>query len=271
MPLATDLLNLGQQSEPNVEFKLKPIGKILSPFKDRFGIPRQGCHVPTLRQFLELERRIQPQEICAGLEGFSHVWLLSWFHDNSGPMLKPKVRPPRLKGNTVGILASRSPHRPNPIGLTLAQLEEVTPKGLWLRGVDLMDQTPILDVKPYLPEVDSAIGAQSGWVSREPWSKREVHFTESILNELNSLSSRGDFWRTADELRAALESILSEDPRAVHDQKKPQRKSVQYWLRLDQWDFSFEERDGRLEVHQIRKALDTSHLALKKERARRRQ
>ncbi len=142
---------------------LRPIAVVRAPFKQRHGTPRQ----PGFGDGAEVEATI---ELLAGidaltiqdLEGFDRIWLVSWFHLN-GPRRKPLVRPPR-GGPKRGVLSTRSPHRPNPIGLSSVELVAVQPRGLVVRGVDLLDGTPILDIKPYVARFDSWPEAAEGWL-----------------------------------------------------------------------------------------------------------
>lgn len=184
---------------------LDPIGYIHTPFPDKHGVPRQPNLVPAAVGRLRLRADLVGG--TSGLEGCSHVWLLWWF-DRSRPG-RPKVRPPRLGGNTrIGVFATRSPVRPNPIGLSVCPLLGIEDDGavLVLGGVDLVDGTPILDVKPYLPYADALPDATLPWVPGAPtqvpvrWSERAASVVE-----------------TSPDLRALVEQVLAQDPRpATH-------------------------------------------------------
>jgi tRNA-Thr(GGU) m(6)t(6)A37 methyltransferase TsaA len=152
--------------------------------------------------------------LFSGLEGFSHVWLLSFFHQNKNTRRAGKVHPPRLLGEAVGTLASRSPHRPNPVGLTLARLESVDGDRLLLSGVDLVDQTPILDIKPYLPEADRPETFTSGWAGRLAPVHIECRFSPEALTDVESLLRQG---RIADRERfmSLVDEVLRLDPRPL--------------------------------------------------------
>ena len=145
---------------------LRPIGRIRTEFPEKFGIPRQSGLVEELRAVVEFEREFRAPEAFRGLEGFSHLWLLWHFTQSQG--WSPTVRPPRLGGNQrVGVFATRSPFRPNPIGLSCVKLEKVdytAPGGpvLLVRGADLLDGTPIFDVKPYVPGGGGLFGPAPG-------------------------------------------------------------------------------------------------------------
>lgn len=153
--------NTIQQSGENcgtLGLEMKPIGCIESCFKEKNGIPRQPSICPTSKANLSIniEGFTNPEHSLLGLEKFSHVWIIFHFHKNTNKNVKAKVKPPRLDGAKVGVFASRSPHRPNPIGLTLAKLNGIIGNTLLLSGIDLLDGTPVLDIKPYVPDYDEA-------------------------------------------------------------------------------------------------------------------
>ena len=158
-------------------FEMKSIGIVESCFPDKFGTPRQPGLATESRAFLRLNKEVQPELSLEGLSGFSHLWVIFVFHKNNSARFHAKVHPPRLNGKTVGLFASRSPHRPNPIGLSLVKIEKFEVTGIWVRGVDIIDQTPILDLKPYLPAIESKPEATSGWV--ESTEKVNIEITWS--------------------------------------------------------------------------------------------
>ena len=149
--------------------EMRAIGHIRSQFPTKFGIPRQSGLVGALRAQVVLEPEFRVPEAFRGLEGFSHLWLVWVFSESRREGWSPTVRPPRLGGNRrVGVFASRSPFRPNPIGLSCVTLERVdldTPGGpvLTVGGADLLDGTPVLDIKPYVPMADCQVGAVGGF------------------------------------------------------------------------------------------------------------
>ena len=162
-------------------FSFEPVGVIHSCFKEKFGIPRQPGLAPDARAVLELLPPYNRAEAVRGLEGFSHVWLSFIFHACLGEPWKPTVRPPRLGGNRrLGVFATRSTHRPNPIGLSAVELEKIEAAPgrvlLHLKGVDLLDGTPVLDIKPYLPYSDNIPGALGGFAPEMPAAPFEVSF-----------------------------------------------------------------------------------------------
>ena len=192
-------------------FTFTPIGVIHSCFKEKFGIPRQPGLVPAARATLELLPPYNRAEAVRGLEDFSHIWVTFVFHACLGEVWKPTVRPPRLGGNRrLGVFATRSTHRPNPVGLSAIELEriEVEPGSvlLHLKGVDLMDGTPVLDIKPYLPYSDVIPGATGGFATEAPDALFEVSFSQAAL----------DRCATVPDLELLIRQILSQDPRPAY-------------------------------------------------------
>lgn len=151
-----------------MDHQLTPIGWVSSPFKEKFGVPRQPNEVPAIG-YIHLQPEFQIPEAFRSLEDFSHIWVLFQFHKTKDKAWKPTVRPPRLGGNQrVGVFATRSPFRPNSIGLSVLEnlgLENHPTHGLSLkvRGLDLIDSTPVYDIKPYLPHADSIPEATLGF------------------------------------------------------------------------------------------------------------
>ena len=182
---------------------LKPIAFIHTDFPSKFGIPRQGNLVPELKAMLVFEKEYRTPAALRGIEEYSNLWLIWGFSENAGKQWSPTVRPPRLGGNTrVGVFATRSPFRPNPIGLSLVAFEEVrhTEKYgdvLIVSGADLMDQTPVYDIKPYLPHIEAVPDAAAGFAGRA----LKVSCPDELLYKL------------PEEKRKALLAVLSEDPR----------------------------------------------------------
>ncbi|KAL9986484.1 hypothetical protein ACROYT_G000639 [Oculina patagonica] len=139
--------------------EMEPIGFVESCFKEKNGIPRQPSVCPAAKAKLcvSVKGFTNPEHSLDGLENFSHVWIIFLFHKNTNKAVKAKVKPPRLDGAKVGVFASRSPHRPNPIGLTLAKLDAIVGNTLFLSAIDLLDGTPVLDIKPYVPDYDKPL------------------------------------------------------------------------------------------------------------------
>ena len=191
---------------------LKPIGVLESCFQEKFGTPRQPKLVPGAPAKLRIYPQFLPAHSLAGLAGFSHVWLLAWFHLNTNKTFRPMIHPPRLRGGKIGVFASRSPHRPNPIGLSLAKLERVEGDTLYLSGLDLINGTPILDVKPYLPFCDAAEGALSGWLPGNDFPELEVIFSPPALKDIARIEAA-----EKPGIRGLITDTLRHDPRNARD------------------------------------------------------
>ncbi len=192
------------------------IARIRSQFPEKFGIPRQSGLVEELKARVVFEPEYRDPQALRGLEGFSHIWLIWQFSRSMGAGWSPTVRPPRLGGNErIGVFATRSPFRPNPMGLSCVKLEKVelsTPEGpvLWVAGADLMDGTPIYDIKPYLPYADCKPQAVGGFASAPKEATLTVDFPPQLLE------------RVPRELREALSGVLAQDPRPTYHHD-PQR------------------------------------------------
>ena len=225
------------------EFSFSPIGFLATPFRDRFGIPRQAQLAPHARGQLRLLRPYDRAEAVRGLEAFSHVWLSFVFH-RSADQWSPTVRPPRLGGNArVGVFASRSPFRPNPLGLSLVELLAIdTRDGVLLTfgGVDLLDGTPVLDIKPYLSFVESRPDARAGFVDGPP-RQLVVEFSAQAASQLSVHQRR---WP---DLAALVGEVLAQDPRPAYADD-PLR---QYAFRLHDMEIKWRCTAARAIVEQV--------------------
>ena len=172
---------------------MEPIARIRSEFPTKFGVPRQAGLVEGLRGAVVFEPPYRVAEALRGIEGFSHLWLIWEFSENKRTGWSPTVRPPRLGGNQrMGVFATRSPFRPNPLGLSCVKLEKVelsTPDGpvLWVSGADLVDGTPVLDIKPYLPYADCRPEAVGGFAGEAPEGRLTVDFPPDLLSDRKSV------------------------------------------------------------------------------------
>ena len=221
---------------------LSVVARIHSEFPEKFGIPRQSGVVPQTRARIVFEPEFKNPDTLRGIEGFSHLWLIWGFSENKG--WSPTVRPPRLGGNTrMGVFATRSPFRPNGLGLSCVTLEGVElhgPEGpvLIVGGADLMDGTPIYDIKPYLPYADSKPDARGGFAAEKEGYALNVVFPdayEALVPEEN---------------RAALRGILAHDPRPSY-QNDPDRV---YGVLYAGQNIRFTVKDGTLTVCGVEKA-----------------
>ncbi|MBQ8369155.1 MAG: tRNA (N6-threonylcarbamoyladenosine(37)-N6)-methyltransferase TrmO [Clostridia bacterium] len=201
--------------------KLETIAHIRTDFPDKFGLPRQSGIVPGLSGTIVFEKEYRNPDALRGLEGYSHLWIIWGFSGafaSSGESRKwsPTVRPPRLGGNRrMGVFATRSPNRPNPIGLSCVKLESVeygTDAGavIHVSGIDMMDGTPIYDIKPYLPHADCQPDALGGFSSDVTGERVEVVIPDALLAKL------------PENKRDALTALLREDPRPSY-QNDPER------------------------------------------------
>ena len=194
-------------------FSFSPIARISSCFKEKFAIPRQPNLVDSATAELVLLDPYASAESVRGLEGFSHVWIVFVFHAVPLGQWKPTVRPPRLGGNKrLGVFATRSTHRPNPIGMSVVRLLDVkTNDGkvkLILGGSDLLDGTPVLDIKPYIPYADSIPEAEGGYAATVPDNILGVEFSDLALTLCVSASDRLGL-----DIKRFIEQLLSLDPR----------------------------------------------------------
>lgn len=208
--------------------ELTVIARMRSPFPDKFGIPRQSGLVDSLEGLVVFAPAFRVEEALRGLESFSHLWLIWGFSAREEKGWSPTVRPPRLGGDRrMGVFATRSPNRPNALGLSAVRLMglEKTADGTCLRvaGADLMDGTPIYDIKPYLPYTDSHPDAVGGYAHDAPDVHLQVDFPPELLN------------RVPEALRVGLIQVLAQDPRPAY-QDDPVRR---YGLRFGQQDIRF--------------------------------
>lgn len=220
------------------------IARIRNDFPTKFGLPRQSGLVPELVSTIVFEPEFRVAEALRGIEAYSHLWVIWGFHqavrDGGNQAWKPTVRPPRLGGNTrMGVFATRSPFRPNPIGLTVVKLLAVedSPEGkvLIVAGADMMDGTPVYDIKPYLPYVDSIPEAAGGFTEEKSAYHLAVDFPQELLTQVPQ------------EQRETLLGVLAQDPRPAY-QNDGDRV---YGFAYGGMDVRFTVRDGTLTVVEI--------------------
>lgn len=174
-------------------------------------MPRQSGIVTKAYSELVISAEWQPEQALQGLEGYSHVWIVFVFHLNKTSRYHAKVHPPRMNGESIGVFATRSPHRPNPIGLSLVEIVDIQKDKIIFSGADLVDGTPVLDIKPYLPQFENQPQAKGGWaVATEP-VHIEVEFTELASTQLTEWIQKTG--RT--ELKEVIIQTLKQDPRPV--------------------------------------------------------
>lgn len=220
------------------KIEIEPIAYIRTDFKEKFGIPRQSGLVSELSARIVFEPKYRNADALRGIEGFSHLWLIFDFSKAHREAWSPTVRPPRLGGNErIGVFASRSPFRPNNLGLSCVELSEVRyseDEGnvLIVRGADLLDMTPIYDIKPYLAYADSHPDARCGYTDCVERKKLKVVFPDAELLKIS------------EDKREALMGCIAQDPRPSY-QNDEERV---YSMRFDVWDVHFKVYDNTATV-----------------------
>jgi tRNA (adenine37-N6)-methyltransferase len=220
-----------------MDFTFPAIGIIHSCFKEKFGIPRQPGLAPLATAELELLPPYNDRDALDGLEGCSHIWVQFVFHANSRSEWKPKVKPPRLGGNkSLGVFATRSPTRPAPIGLSVVKLDGIVERDsklrLQLSGIDLLDGTPVLDIKPYVPYVDLVPAAINSFADAAP-QLIPVDFHQETTAFCDKYRQK-----TQIDLAELIRQILQQDPRPQYQQLEPERVYGMKLLELDvRWQY----------------------------------
>ncbi len=217
---------LARSPRPAMTHSVSPIGYIRSCFMEKFAIPRQPLLAPAARGTLELLPPFDQVEALEGLEQVSHVWLLFLFHQALEDKPRLKVRPPRLGGNrSLGVFATRATHRPNGIGQSVVRLEGFEAGRLWLSGIDLLDGTPVLDIKPYVPYADAVADARNG-IADAPPPGIAVEWSEQARRQAHEHGQR-----LRQPVAELIEQCLAQDPRPAYQKPEPGRR---YGVRL--WD-----------------------------------
>lgn len=217
------------------------IARIHTDFKEKFGIPRQSGLVDDLEGTVVFEPAYRNPDALRGIEEFSHIWLLWQFSENVRAEWSPTVRPPRLGGNTrMGVFATRSPFRPNPVGMSCVRLKRVEKSAehgtvLVVAGADLMDETPIYDIKPYIPSADCHPDARGGFSEKNTDYRLLVKIPDRLCAGI------------PEDKRRALAGILSEDPRPAY-QRDPARS---YGLSFAGFEIRFHVEDEILYVDEV--------------------
>lgn len=219
----------------------EPIGLIHSGFKEKFGIPRQPGLATSMQATIELLPEFSSEEIVRGLEGCSHIWLIFVFSACVDQGWKPTVRPPRLGGNQrVGVLATRSPFRPNPIGLSAVKLDEVRCKNgviqLIVSGADLLDQTPILDIKPYLPYSDRLEDAEFSLAEDYQALDIPVIFSDPAVIQCQKIEHASGL-----PITAQITEILRCDPRPAYQRSTEREYGIKLHAYNIRWSINESE------------------------------
>jgi tRNA-Thr(GGU) m(6)t(6)A37 methyltransferase TsaA len=221
------------------------IGIVRSSFKEKFGIPRQSRLAKSARAELRFPLA-RFRDAFEGIEGFSHLWVIFAFHQAG--VAKVRVRPPRLGGaKKLGVFATRSPHRPNPIGMSAVELDHIEKTAqeiiIHVRGADLLDGTPILDIKPYVPYADSIPRARAAW-AQQPAKKLRVRFTANAARGCKTADPDG-----SRELRRLISEVLQLDPRPAFQQAK--NEDASYAFRIEEFDVHWQVRGGDVHVTEL--------------------
>lgn len=212
--------------------EIEPIAFIRNDFKEKFGVPRQSGLV-TLPSRIVLEPKFRDENALRGLEDFTHIWLIWGFSEVKTRGFSPTVRPPRLGGNVrKGVFATRSPFRPNSLGLSVVKLESIDGFTLTVTGADIMNDTPIYDIKPYLPYADSVPDASNGWSLSERGGLLEVKFADDLLEIIPKKKRQG------------LIEALAQDPRPQYQNSAERR----YTMAFGEWQISFTVNGDKLTV-----------------------
>ncbi|KPZ56296.1 tRNA (N6-threonylcarbamoyladenosine(37)-N6)-methyltransferase TrmO [Pseudoalteromonas sp. S3776] len=205
------------------EYSISAVGHIQSPYKQKFAIPRQPRLVPQAKAKLIFTTEFNREEFVRGIEEFSHIWLLFRFHETADKGYSAMVRPPRLGGNErKGVFATRATFRPNAIGMSAVKLEGVEYKNgqlsLLLAGIDLLDGTPIVDIKPYLPYSDAMHDASAGFADTRPETQMSVEFTPEAIDFIATQTHYP-------ELKDFIANVLKQDPRPAYKKQKQGEQS----------------------------------------------
>lgn len=223
---------------------VKPIGYVRSCFKEKFAIPRQPLLAPAAQGWIELLPPYDQADAIMGLEEISHIWVVFLFHATLESTPRLKVRPPRLGGNqSIGVFASRATHRPNGIGQSAVRLERAEPGRLWVSGIDLLDGTPVLDIKPYVPYADSLPSAYNTIADSAP-TLITVSWQAVALVQATQHAQRLE-----QPLVALIEQCLAQDPRPAYQKPTPERiYGVQFYDVQVRWHYLTLEQIEVLEV-----------------------
>lgn len=225
---------------------LKPIGLLQSCFKQKFGTPRQPGIVSHSVAEIVLDPQWQPEISLQGLEQFSHLWVIFEFHQNGEYDFHAKIHPPRLKGESMGLFATRSPHRPNALGLSVVKILRVLSDRILVSGVDMIDGTPIFDLKPYLPQFESLPQAKAQWVELNPEKaiavRWEADATDHLLHLAEGSQEIQKYQLNCEALKALIEEVVSQDPRPLvyrgfEGETSPYRQT--HFFRLFDLDIEF--------------------------------
>lgn len=232
----------------SMNYNLHQIGLVHSPFKEKFGIPRQTGLIEGCDGSIELQSPWDRQEALQGLEGFSHLWIVFIFHQAIKPKEKwrPTVRPPRLGAKRQGVFATRSPYRPNPIGMSVVAYHgwEKRAGKLYLKisGLDLLDMTPVIDIKPYLPYADSLPEARGGFAHTAPTAEEvmPVIFSPEAIEQIEQVKNRYP------QLIKLIETTVAHNPRPAYFGNIEARSA--FGMKLYEFNVQWEITDQQIKI-----------------------
>lgn len=240
-------------------YTFEPIAFVQSPFKERYGVPRQPGLVKNAIGRILFRKDPDLKTALKTLEQFSHLWVIFVFHNHGGNKWKPSIRPPRLGGRTkVGVLASRSPHRPNPIGISVVTIQKVildNEEGpiIEIGGLDMIDGTPVLDVKPYIPYADAIADANPGWASVDI-HRLAVSFSDKAHSFLSQRKKENVI--EMDSLKELITEILELDPRPAYLKREEPASDARFWhktygIEISEHEVKYSFKEGGIFVHSI--------------------
>lgn len=232
------------------KFDIDVIATVKSPYKEKFAVPRQPGLAPSVVSTLCFYPPFSSPDCFIGLEQFSHLWVVFQFHENIVSGWQNKVRPPRLGGNEkLGVFATRSTFRPNGLGMSVGRVMRHYPKGqnyyVEVSGLDLIDGTPVVDIKPYIAYADAVEGAQSGYAQLPP-QHLDVKFSDAAQESLSTIEKIENNF----SLKQQLIEILRQDPRPAYKQKLSHDEKI-YGVHFDRWEVKWQVSDNVLTVLSI--------------------
>jgi tRNA-Thr(GGU) m(6)t(6)A37 methyltransferase TsaA len=233
---------------------LEPIGVLRCAQQTKVEAPRQPAAADGLTGVIELYRNRNFEHALEDLAGWERIWVICWFHHNSS--WRPKVLPPRSEDGRKGVFATRSPHRPNPLGLSVLRLDGVEGLNVHVRDVDLLDGTPVLDIKPYVPYSDAFADSRSGWLAADPLPAHTVRFTPEAAAQLDWIAARSPL-----PLRARIVGTLAHGPQPHPYRRIRRERDGELRLAVQDWRVRFGVEGRDVLVMNIQSGYKASQLA----------
>ncbi|MBC7660278.1 MAG: tRNA (N6-threonylcarbamoyladenosine(37)-N6)-methyltransferase TrmO [Chitinophagaceae bacterium] len=237
-------------------FTFQTIGHVITPFREKFGIPRQSMMMTEAFSIIKLNPDPNYTAALKNLDQFSHLWIVFVFHKNGSGPWRPLIDTPRVEaGERMGVFATRSPHRPNPIGMSAVRLEKIDFDALGgieihVNGVDLLDNTPVLDIKPYVPYADRLEDANSGWIKTDI-ERHPVAWSDDALVKVAQFTTDGH-----PRIKALIEEMLALDPRPTSQRRAApiheiSTEGMKFAFRVLEFDVHWEVKNGVLLVSKV--------------------